>query len=76
MVVDGVTGWLFDPEEASQTYAALDRALSTPEAALNEMRGECPERALRYAPENLIDSLVECLAGKASIVSGRHSQRR
>lgn len=37
MIVDGITGWLFEPNDADALTAALLRALDTPEAHRQEM---------------------------------------
>jgi glycosyltransferase involved in cell wall biosynthesis len=72
MILDGVTGWLLDPEVPAQVYAAVDRALSTPIAALHEMRKACRARALQYAPDQLVHDVLRALRGNGGDQGSAH----
>ncbi len=52
MVLDGVNGWTFLPENRQQMRAAIDRALSSTESELNQMRRHARAAALQVTPEN------------------------
>jgi glycosyltransferase involved in cell wall biosynthesis len=44
LIQDGKTGWLFRTDHPGETYAAVDRAMSTPLASIQAMRPVCRER--------------------------------
>lgn len=51
LIEDGVHGWTFRPDHPEEMYAALDRAMTTPEQQLDEMRRAGRERIRPLAPE-------------------------
>ena len=51
LVQDGVNGWTFHPDCPEETYRALDRALTTSDAQLDEMRQSGRERIRPFSPE-------------------------
>jgi glycosyltransferase involved in cell wall biosynthesis len=59
LTVDGVTGWHFRPDHPEEMLAGLDRALSTPEEQLQQMRVAGRERLLRLTPEYVADRMVD-----------------
>ena len=48
---DGVTGWVFDPEDEESTRSAIQRALATEPDALEAMRAHARERVRSLTPE-------------------------
>ena len=69
MVADGVSGWTFRPDDVDEMYGAIERAMSSSAAALNQMRRCARDRALELTPEHVAD-LIEaairaCLEGSA-----------
>lgn len=61
LVVEGVTGWTFRPDDAEGTYAAIDRALSTPVEVLAKMRGEARNAIAHLTPDFVADRLLEAI---------------
>lgn len=51
MVREGETGWLFDAESADDSYAALDRAMTTTAVTLDRMRAAATREVARFAPD-------------------------
>jgi glycosyltransferase involved in cell wall biosynthesis len=51
LVTDGVTGWTFRPDHPEEVYEALNRAMTTSEEHLNEMRWASRERIHPLTPE-------------------------
>src|SRR2546423_6196921 len=51
LVMDGVTGWTFRPDRGTEMYAALERAMSAPDAQLEEMRRMGRKRIQVLRPE-------------------------
>jgi glycosyltransferase involved in cell wall biosynthesis len=52
LVLDGVNGWTFRPDQPEDVCSALDQAMSAPREKLDEMRREGRKRILRFAPQN------------------------
>jgi glycosyltransferase involved in cell wall biosynthesis len=48
---DGVTGWVFDPEDEDSTRSAIQRALATEPDELEAMRAHARERVRSLTPE-------------------------
>ncbi len=55
MVMDGVNGWTFRPDDSEEMYRALDRALSSSPEALNHMRASARRTALKLTPAHVAD---------------------
>jgi len=69
LVTDGQNGWTFRPDDAEQTYDAIDRCMNTGVEALDEMRESARASAVKQTPEyvaSLIDEAVmACMGGNA-----------
>ncbi|NER33265.1 MAG: glycosyltransferase family 4 protein [Oscillatoria sp. SIO1A7] len=61
LVVDGVTGWAFRPDDAEEMYSALDRALSTPIEVLAQMRREARNAISHLTIDFVADHLFEAI---------------
>lgn len=65
---EGRNGWSFHPDDPSDTYASLERALNTGPETLNQMRVCARQTALRYTPEFVaanIDRAIHRVVGAA-----------
>ncbi len=51
LIEDGRNGWCFRPDRIEDIYAAIDRAMNTPVASLNDMRQRAREKALLHSPQ-------------------------
>jgi glycosyltransferase involved in cell wall biosynthesis len=51
LVTDGVTGWTFRPDQGAEVYAAVDRAMSTSDSQLEDMRRMTRKRIQVLQPE-------------------------
>ena len=51
LVEDGQNGWPFHPDNESDTYSTIDRALNTSVDVLNDMRKYARNKALQYTPD-------------------------
>lgn len=58
LVVEGETGWSFDPARRETLLAALDRVFATPPRALARMRHRARERAFAITVEGAVDRLM------------------
>jgi glycosyltransferase involved in cell wall biosynthesis len=67
LVEDGVSGWVFQPNDPEAVDAMLDRALCTGAAELARMGAAAREAVRALSPESAADRLVEGL----SIAAGR-----
>ena len=68
LLEEGRNGWSFHPDDPSDTYASLERALNTPVETLNQMRVCARQTALRYTPEFVatnIDRAIHRVVGRA-----------
>lgn len=61
LVVEGVTGWTFRPDNAEETYVALERSLSTPIEVLADMRREARNAISHLTPDFVADRLLEAI---------------
>ncbi len=61
LVREGVTGWLFRPDQPEEVYAALDRALNTPSSVLEQMRIKAREVAAAITPEAMADRILQAI---------------
>jgi glycosyltransferase involved in cell wall biosynthesis len=61
LVEDGVNGWTFRPDQSAEIDAALDRALNTPESALQQMRAAARARVERLTPEFAATRIIEAI---------------
>ena len=61
LVVDGVTGWTFHPDQVDEMYMALDRALSTPIEELDRMRATERDRIQHLTPEFVAERLLQAI---------------
>jgi glycosyltransferase involved in cell wall biosynthesis len=66
MVVDGRTGWLFDPAREETMTGALDRLFEASEAELGTMRGWARERAMAITPEGAADRMLAAILAAAA----------
>ena len=51
LVTDGVTGWIFRPDQGAEMYAAIDRALTASDVQLEDMRRMARKRIQVLHPE-------------------------
>jgi glycosyltransferase involved in cell wall biosynthesis len=63
---EGVTGWLFDPDDGESTLSALDRALTTPVAEVESMRERARLRVRDLTPERAADRVVATIRAALS----------
>ncbi len=61
LVHDTTTGWTFRSDQADEMYGALDRALSTPPALLDEMRVRTREAVQDLTPTLVAQRIVEAI---------------
>lgn len=65
MVSEGVTGWVFRPDDAEEMYSAIERCLATGPENLTEMQHKAQQTALRLTPEYVARSIqhavIACL---------------
>jgi len=61
LVEDGMTGWTFRPDHADEMYTAVDRALSTGEDGLGEMRVSATKRVAHLTPDYLANRILEAI---------------
>ena len=57
MVSEGNTGWVFNPENPSDMYSALDRCMNTDEDTLLKMRQRAQDTALQLSPDQVAESI-------------------
>lgn len=69
MVVDGVTGWTFDPLRPETVATALDRIFATSDEALMAMRAAARARASEITPDSAAACMVSAIAAVASPAS-------
>jgi glycosyltransferase involved in cell wall biosynthesis len=62
LVQDGVNGWRFRPDQPEGLDAALERALNTSEAALQQMRVAARSRVAHLTPEFAANRIFEAIA--------------
>jgi glycosyltransferase involved in cell wall biosynthesis len=53
LIQDGQNGWIFKPDNAEETYRAIDRMMNTPDAELDAMRLHARALALELNPERV-----------------------
>ena len=61
LVVEGVTGWTFKPDDAEGMHAALERSLSTPIEELTQMRSAARNAISHVTPDFVADRLLEAI---------------
>ncbi len=61
LCVEGKTGWIFRPDQESEIYGALDRALSTPVEVLETMRVTVRDRIQHLTPEFVADRFLQAI---------------
>lgn len=61
LVVDGVTGWTFYPDQVDKMSTALDRAFSTPIEVLEQMRAKARERIQHLTPEFIANRFLQAI---------------
>jgi glycosyltransferase involved in cell wall biosynthesis len=55
LIQDGYNGWTFEPDDAEDTYRAIDRVVNTSAAQLDAMRTRARATASQYTPERVAD---------------------
>ena len=55
LIEDGRNGWIFRPDDAEDTYRAIDRMMSTAEEDLDEMRARGRLLASELSPEHVAE---------------------
>jgi len=63
LVVDGETGWTFDPAKQGQMRDAIRRAMATPPARIVQMRAKARERVSALTPDEVASRLAGVFAG-------------
>lgn len=58
LVNEGENGWVFNPDNLSETFLALDRALSAPKETLARMRENARETAFSVTPKLAVERMV------------------
>jgi glycosyltransferase involved in cell wall biosynthesis len=53
LIEDGQNGWLFKPDNAEDSYRAINRMMTTPLAGLDAMRARGRASALRHSPASV-----------------------
>jgi len=61
LVKEGVNGWVFRPDVAPEMYAAIERALNTPQGELEKMRERARRRALDLTPDVVANRIVSVI---------------
>jgi glycosyltransferase involved in cell wall biosynthesis len=61
LVEDGVTGWVFRPDNQEEIYSALERALGTTEDDLAKMRSMARDRIQYLTPDSVADNILEAI---------------
>jgi hypothetical protein len=71
MVSEGSTGWVFNPEDPSDMYAALDRCMNTDEDTLLKMRRRAQDIALQLSPDQVAESIqravLACMSQRQTV---------
>ena len=65
---EGVTGWVFDPEDDDSTRSALERALATEPDELEAMRAHARERVRSLTPEWAAGRVLETIRATLSTI--------
>ncbi len=67
IVTDGENGWTFEPDDAGQTYGAIDRCMNTSDEAFEKMRERARTAAIKNTPQHVAtlidDAVMACLGG-------------
>jgi len=67
LIQDGRNGWAFRPDDAADTYRAIDRIMNASCAELDEMRAQGRIAASRLSPERVADligaAVNSCMSG-------------
>jgi hypothetical protein len=74
LVWDGENGWTFRPDHPQEMYAALDRALTTPEGHLDTMRARARESIRHLTPDFVAERILEAVRFVSS-GTPRHQRR-
>lgn len=61
LVVDDHNGWTFRPDDAEETYRAIDRCMNTPSDLLDRMRERARTAATELTPEHVARLLDEAV---------------
>lgn len=56
-----ITGWVFHPDNPEEARSALERALATTPAKLDEMRKEARRKALQCTPEAVAEQILRAV---------------
>ncbi len=62
LVEDGVTGWVFRPDNPDEIYSALEKAVGTTEEDLAKMRGMARDRIQYLTPDFVADNILEAIS--------------
>jgi glycosyltransferase involved in cell wall biosynthesis len=58
LIQDGRNGWIFRPDNAEDTYRAIDRMMNTSELELDAMRANGRTVASQLTPERVADQIA------------------
>ncbi len=61
LVRPGSTGWTFRPDCPDEMYQALEQCLATSDEALEQMRAEARQTALRLTPDFVTDLIEDAI---------------
>ena len=73
LILDGWNGWTFRPDDAGQTYHAIETIMNTPSEALERMRECARNTAAKLTPEHvagLINDAVRACTGRGLGTAG------
>ncbi len=62
LVKDGITGWLFRPDNQDEMYSTLEKALATTEEDLAKMRSTARDRIQYLTPDFVADNILEAIS--------------
>jgi glycosyltransferase involved in cell wall biosynthesis len=62
LIEEGVNGWLFTPTDEQDTYDAIERALESDTATLEEMSRRAVETVAGITPQTMAEHMSETIA--------------
>jgi glycosyltransferase involved in cell wall biosynthesis len=61
LILDNVTGWTFYPDQDTQMYQAINRALTTPREVMNQMRAACQQHIEHLTPDSAAEGIMQAI---------------
>jgi hypothetical protein len=65
LIEEGRNGWIFTPDDAEDTYRAIDRVMNTSERELDAMRRNAQTTAAPLTPEHMAEQIAGALTSCA-----------